>query len=385
MTSLQITLISIFAISCVLVIYHHVGYPLLLKYFMKQGQSDSDSSTSTLSKAGHYPSVTIVIPAFNEARWIADKLRNCAMLDYPRNKLNVQLHCDGCTDDTAKIARETIQEAICADTLFEVIEHSENRGKVQTINAAMNNASSELTVFTDVSALISMDALKIASTHFENKKVGVVNGQYSLLEAATEGEDAYWQYQSKIKQAEASLATTIGSHGAFYIFRTQLFQPLEANTINDDFILPMKIVEQGYLSDYDDKVIATELEPTPIKADFARRLRISAGNMQQVIILISLFSPRFKTIAFAFASGKGLRLFTPYLLIAAFISSFLLKDIWLFEIALYGQVALYSLAILTTSLGTHITFKPVQLFNYLIIGHTANLIGGLKYLLTRHA
>ncbi|GAL11026.1 glycosyltransferase SypQ [Vibrio astriarenae] len=75
--------------------------------------------------------------------------------------------------------------------------------------------------------------------------------------------------------------------------------------INDDFIIPMEIVSRGYDAVYDNNVIATEMEPTDLSDDFSRRLRISAGNMQQALFLGKLFHPRFRRVAFAFFSGKG--------------------------------------------------------------------------------
>ena len=90
-------------------------------------------------------------------------------------------------------------------------------------------------------------------------EVGVVNSHYQLYNAQ-DGEQSYWLYQSKIKQQESLLASTLGAHGAFYIFRSKLFTELEHDTINDDFILPMRIVEQGYKVKQLKDVHALELE-----------------------------------------------------------------------------------------------------------------------------
>lgn len=80
------------------------------------------------------------------------KIRNLASLDYPRDKLAVVIACDGCTDNTAAIAQDTIQEAICADTLFIVHDHEVNRGKVGLINMEMESVTSDITALSDVSA-----------------------------------------------------------------------------------------------------------------------------------------------------------------------------------------------------------------------------------------
>jgi cellulose synthase/poly-beta-1,6-N-acetylglucosamine synthase-like glycosyltransferase len=328
------------------------------------------------------PTITMVIPAYNEEQWIAEKIRNVAMLDYPKNKLTVDIVCDGCTDNTAKIAQQTIQEATCAATFFRVHVFDTNVGKVPVINRTVQSVSSELTVLSDVSAIVSIDALMIAQQHFNNPNVGVVNGRYTLFDKGTEGEAHYWKYQSDIKYAESKIATTIGAHGAFYVFRSNLFTPLPDNTINDDFVIPMQIVSQGYDSVYDNNVIATELEPTNIQDDFSRRLRISAGNMQQVLLLANLFHPRFHRVAFAFFSGKGLRLLTPYLMVVALISSIQMVHIPLFQLMLGAQLFLYAIGVCSFIIPQLKSSRVMQLVHYLLLGHIANLIGGLGYLLT---
>ncbi|CAK1829637.1 Glycosyltransferase family 2 protein [Vibrio crassostreae] len=368
-----------------LIIYHHAAYPILLRWYARRHPARQVAESSRCYKEAQQdctlPTITILVPAFNEEQWIADKIRNLASLDYPKKKLEVIIACDGCTDKTVDIAQMTIQEAMCSDIHFEIHDHTQNRGKVAVVNEEVTNITSDITALSDVSALISLDALLIAAAHFESDKVGVVNATYQLCPTGNEGENTYWQYQTAVKQSEASLGSSLGSHGAFYLFRTGLFTPLPLNTINDDFILPMLIVKQGYIAEYETQMVALELEESNLKTDFNRRLRISAGNMQQAIRLFGLFSPKFKGIAFAFFSGKGLRLLTPYLMIVCLVCSILLKDYLLFEVLLWAQVVVYSIGLLGCILPKSLITKPISLISYLVVGHYANFIGGLRYLL----
>ncbi|WP_213864467.1 glycosyltransferase family 2 protein [Vibrio crassostreae] len=368
-----------------LIIYHHAAYPILLRWYARRHPARQVAQSSRCYKEAQQdctlPTITILVPAFNEEQWIADKIRNLASLDYPKKKLEVIIACDGCTDKTVDIAQMTIQEAMCSDIHFEIHDHTQNRGKVAVVNEEVTNITSDITALSDVSALISLDALLIAAAHFESDKVGVVNATYQLCPTGNEGENTYWQYQTAVKQSEASLGSSLGSHGAFYLFRTGLFTPLPLNTINDDFILPMLIVKQGYIAEYETQMVALELEESNLKTDFNRRLRISAGNMQQAIRLFGLFSPKFKGIAFAFFSGKGLRLLTPYLMIVCLVCSILLKDYLLFEVLLWAQVVVYSIGLLGCILPKSLITKPISLISYLVVGHYANFIGGLRYLL----
>ncbi|WP_375754014.1 glycosyltransferase family 2 protein [Vibrio sp. HN007] len=382
---MSIILIMTLTIGCMLlVVYHHLLYPLLLKRLAKHMPVQPDKTNKRSYKRrkedGHLPKVTVLVPACNEENWIADKIRNLASLDYPKSKLDVIVVCDGCTDSTADVAKATIQEAICADVQFKIIEHRINQGKLSILNQMIPNLDCDLVALTDVSALISLDALLIASEHFQNQKTGVVNSKYCMTSGSDSGEATYWQYQNRINLGESCLGATLGAHGAFYIIRQELFQPLRPDTINDDFVLPMEIVKQGYNIVYETDLIAVEQETTNLKDDFKRRVRISAGNMQQTLRLFSLFNPRRPAIAFAFFSGKGLRLLTPYLVMIELCGCIYLREYTFFQTALLTQLLLIMLAGIVTLFRSRFKNKISDALRCLLSGHAANLIGGLRYL-----
>jgi cellulose synthase/poly-beta-1,6-N-acetylglucosamine synthase-like glycosyltransferase len=371
--------------SGILVIYHHLGYPLILRWMQKW-------RTEPLVKANHrhytssaedasLPTVTIIIPAFNEEQWIADKIRNLAIVDYPVGLLKIIIACDGCEDDTPAIATRTANEPECQHMVIEIRDFPCNRGKVAVINEVMQDVESDLVALSDVSALISIDALLIAAAHFEDPTIGVLNGHYCLLNPGSDGEAAYWNYQGHIKAGEASLGSTLGAHGAFYLFRRSLFSPLAADTINDDFILPMKIVAAGYLAKYENRILALEQEQANTNMDHQRRRRIAAGNCQQLLRLKRLMLPGQGGVAFAFISGKGLRVLMPFLMIIALIGCLVLAgDHVLFKALAALQLLVYLLA------GWHILWQPsqshriIKTLAYLVSGHVAGLVGTLRYL-----
>ncbi|NVD06722.1 glycosyltransferase family 2 protein [Vibrio sp. JPW-9-11-11] len=381
---IDLILISTFSLCAFLIAYHHVGYPMLLSWVSKVQPSQPLEAVARGYKQArqdtHCLSITILVPAYNEQLWIADKIRNLACLDYPRDKYKVIVVCDGCSDKTVEIAEQTIQEAICSDTHFEIRAYDDNRGKVSILNQQIARIDTDIVALSDVSALISVDALWIANQHFQQPNIGVVNGHYQLFETNNHGENRYWQYQSRVKMNEAKLGSTLGAHGAFYLFRTDLFDMMDNNTINDDFVIPMQIVRRGYVATYEPRIMALEMEATNTANDYQRRLRISAGNMQQAILLFDMFLPKYRGVAFAFFSGKGLRLLTPYLLLACLISSALLASYLLFKVALVSQLTIYGLALLSHQFPTLFRHKVCTLVRYVVAGHWANLIGGLRYL-----
>lgn len=379
-------LMLITLISGFLVVYHHLGYPLLLRLLSKREvsnkmQEQPQRHYTDSPKDKQLAEIAIVMPAYNEAQWIAEKIRNIAALDYPSEQLKVVIGCDGCTDNTYQLAMTTANEAECQHLNIEIINFESNRGKVAVLNELLTQVDCELVALSDTSALISIDALLIAAQRFQDPSIGVLNGHYRLVTPGNEGEKAYWDYQSQIKMSEATLGSTLGAHGAFYMFRYDLFEPLAADTINDDFILPMKIVAAGYRAEYENAINALELESTSNEQDQQRRRRIAAGNIQQLLRLKTLLLPRYKGVAFSFISGKALRVLMPFLMIITLSGSLLLAPTYLIFMALAAiQTIAYGLAAWQLYFQSTQCNKVSKLLAYLVGGHLAGLIGTLRYL-----
>ena len=380
LVALDLLIGSATLVAIALLAYHHAGYPLILRY---AGRRASTVPPAVPDEA--LPRITIIVPAYNEAAVIAAKIENLRTLDYPADRLDVIVACDGCSDATAGVASAAaaLEPVLRAD----IRDFPDNRGKVAVLNDVLGGPLGDLVCLTDASALLNPDALRIAAAHFADPRVGVVAGTYRFAETGTEGEAAYWRYQTENKRREAALGALIGCHGAGYFFRAGLFRPLPDDTINDDFILPMSIAAQGYRGVYERRIVATELEVASLSQDQRRRRRIAAGNMQQMIRLARVLHPRHGVLAFAFASGKALRALSPYLMVLALAGS-----IWLgiagwafFGVLALLQVLFYAAAAPKLLQPDRRWPRPIELIHYLVAGHWAALIGGTRYLLGMEA
>jgi len=362
------------------IIYHHLVYPLILKHLPKY--HPQKTAPRRLSSDAYFPSICVLIPAYNEAAVIADKIRNLSCLEYPQDKLRVIIACDGCTDKTAIKARQCALELENSQLKIDIIEFSDNRGKVFVLNQMIAKIEDDLIALSDASALISMDALILAASHFCDCRIAVVAASYKLLQPGSDGEDAYWQYQSNIKLGEATLGDPIGVHGALYLFRRPLFKPLLADTINDDFILPMSIVTSGYRAVYEPKIVALELEQASRQMDLQRRVRLGAGNLQQLLRLPKLLAPSLGWTAFNFFSGKALRAVMPLLILVQLLLSILLANHSQIFIALSSlQLFGFFIAWLSCYLPQNSMHKYANILFYLANGYRCSLVGIVRYML----
>ena len=362
-------------------VYHHAAYPLLLRVLARR--RPPPNAPAPLADA-NLPPITLVIPAYQEARFIPGKLEDCARLDYPRHLLTVIVACDGCTDGTEEAARAALASPACAGLHAEIRAFVLNRGKVAVLNDVIGSLPPGIVALSDVSAHLSPDSLKRAAAHFADPGIGVVAATYALRQAGSAGEARYWAYQTAIKADEAALAAPIGVHGAFYLFRRELFTPLPGDTINDDVILPMRMVAAGARAIYDRGMVAYEEERTERGQEFRRRVRIASGNVQQALRLAALADPRRPGLAFVFLSGKALRALAPILLAVAFATNLVLAFTGpaLYVLTLACQVAFYGLAV-AAMVRPQALPRPARLAAYFVEGHAAGLVGAFRQLTGR--
>ena len=145
----MIALEVVFWLCAALIVYTHAGYPLALRALVSlrrhpvetwpgiaEGERRRDRPEATASKsADSLPTVTLIVPAYDEEEVIAAKVANALALEYPRERLQLIVASDGSADATAERAR-----AAGADLVLELPAG----GKVAALNAAAERASGEL-------------------------------------------------------------------------------------------------------------------------------------------------------------------------------------------------------------------------------------------------
>ncbi len=293
-----------------------------------------------------WPGVTLVIAAYNEERFIAEKLQNSIMLDYPTEKLSILVVSDGSVDNTMNIVRE-----------FNQVQHfhePERRGKIHAVDRIMKFIKTPVVVFTDANTLLNTEAIKNIMRHYQDEKVGGVAGEKRVISTESDsasgaGEGLYWKYESMLKKADSDLHTVVGAAGELFSIRTNLYQSPPPDTIIEDFYLSMKIVAQGYRFVYEPDAYAMEGPSATTEDEWKRKVRISAGGLQAIARLTNLLNPfRYGVTSFQYISHRVLRwTLAPLSLVVILISNvFLFSYAFFFELMLYAQLAFYLLAII---------------------------------------
>jgi cellulose synthase/poly-beta-1,6-N-acetylglucosamine synthase-like glycosyltransferase len=326
-------MITLFWLSLAILVYIYFGYPLLVWLLARVFGRDPQRRDAT-------PTVSLLIPAYNEEAHIEEKLRNSLALDYPSDQLEIVVASDGSTDKTTRIVESYRSRGV---KLFAVRDHI---GKAALLSRTVPLLRGELIVFSDTSSELEPGALRALVRNFADRKVGCASGLYRLKGSADlrgEGEGLYWRYETFIKRQESRLHSILGAHGAFYAIRKSMFERLGEAAINDDYLIPMRIVAQGYRAVYEPQAVAWERHVASVEGEFARRRRIAAGNCQQIADLRALLNPYYGWVAFSFFSHKVLRTLAPIFLVILLVSGFWLPSPWS-GIVLGLQFAFYASA-----------------------------------------
>ncbi|KRF02130.1 family 2 glycosyl transferase [Frateuria sp. Soil773] len=298
--------------GCVLLLAHvFVGYPLCMWLLARVCPRPVRTQAAT-------PTVTVVIAAHDAAAHITAKLRNLQHLDYPREKIEIVLACDGCHDATAGLARRF------GDPRLRVLEFTERRGKAACLNGAVATAHGDVLLFTDVRQKLSPTALRALVANLADPAVGAVSGELQLENARTgfaQGVDAYWRYEKLIRRAESRSGSTVGVTGALYAMHRALFRPLPLGTVLDDVLVPMRVAAAGHRVVFEPRAVAWDQPSQQPAQERQRKIRTLAGNYQLVQLAPWLLSPWRNPLWFRFVSHKLLRLLAPWLLVLLALSS----------------------------------------------------------------
>jgi cellulose synthase/poly-beta-1,6-N-acetylglucosamine synthase-like glycosyltransferase len=335
--------LALFWLAVAIPVYAYLGYPLVLVLLAgvirRPVRRFPDHPPVP-------PMVSLLIPAYREASVIEDKIRNSLALDYPLERLEIVVACDGSPDDTPALAKQ-IAEAYRGPARVRVLDYPENRGKIEVLNASVPELQGEIIVFSDAAAFLYSDAVSRLVSNFADPTVGAASGKYTVVKAdevsTGRSEDFYWRYETFLKVMESRISSTLGAHGHLYAIRKDLYPFPPSGTINDDYIIPSSVIARGHRAIYDPTAIV--YESAHEMTGFGRRVRIMAGNLQQLREIKGLLWPPRILPLFFFLSHKAVRLVVPFAMAAALVANIALARTSPFGELLALQVAFYLLAI----------------------------------------
>jgi cellulose synthase/poly-beta-1,6-N-acetylglucosamine synthase-like glycosyltransferase len=366
-----------------LIAHTYVLYPGVLFLAYAGAQVRADLRYLTLRRerrcrrfvADELPAVTMIVPAFNEERHLPAKIANVETLEYPRDRLQVIVVSDGSTDRTNEILHRAEAPVI------EPVVLRRRSGKAAALNAGVARARYDVLVFSDASTMFAPDALRQLVRHFRNSGVGVVCGALGFRggDEFRRTEGVYWRYESMLRLMEGRLGATLTASGAIYALRRACFEPLAAEDVIDDFVVPMRARRLGYRVIFDPEAEAVDVAADSVKDEFARRVRLAVGSFKALGELCRV--PMSAMTYFAFLSHKVLRWILPFLLIGLAATNLLLLEGPVYRSLLAGQAAFYLWAAVGFILRRRSRRPPLTSLCYFLVAiNVAFLVGFMRFL-----
>lgn len=301
----------IFWTSFVLIAQTYLLYPIFVRVlgsFFRPNNIIFDSNEDL-------PKVSILMAAHNEEKVIKAKINSILTSDYPLDKIEILIGSDCSSDSTNQI----IERFASINTAIKFHPFYERTGKIGIINFLSKKASGEIFLLTDANVLLAKNTIFELVKHFKNQSIGLVDSQMNHNNVKTDGisqqESVYISNEIKVKLAEGNIwGAMMGPFGGCFAIRASLFEDVPNSYLVDDFYINMRVLQKKFKCINEPNAMVFEDVSNNITAEFKRKIRISAGNFQN----LKHFTPMlfsFNGAAFAFFSHKVLRWKTPFLIL----------------------------------------------------------------------
>ena len=312
----------VFWLSAVLIVHTYVFFPTLLKWLSRNklnnkncfGQNDNN-----------LPTISILLAVYNEESVIEEKIVSTFDTDYPLHKIQFLIGSDWSTDNTEKIIRN-YQEKF---PQIELVVFEGRKGKSEIINELSDLARGEILLLTDANVFFDEHTIFQLVKHYKNEKIGQVGGNILNVLHKKEGisyqEKSYLQRENLMKYQEGIIwGSMIGAFGGCYSIRKKLFVKVPPTFLMDDFFISMNVLSNKFFAINELEAKCFEDVSNKITEEFRRKVRISAGNFQNLTYYKHLLWPPFSGVAFSFLSHKVIRWYTPFLIIILIFSNLIL-------------------------------------------------------------
>ncbi len=296
----------VFTIALVILLYHHLGYPLLLGL---RARRRPRRPTKSYSGDSGWPAVSLVISAYNEEEVLAAKLENATALNYPAGLLEIVVASDGSTDGTGAIAHGFAGRGV------RLLEFSPNRGKNLVLNEVLPRLRSEIVVFTDANGMYHRDALRALIAPFADAAVGSTCGELVYQNynenPIAEGYNRYWEFDQLQKRLESDAGTLLGANGSIFAVRRALCRPIP-NDVCNDMVQPILVAAEGHLCVYEPRARSFEAGSRDLADELRRRSRIIGRGIRGIAFAWpTIVTHRAWAVGWELVSRKGLRYLMP--------------------------------------------------------------------------
>jgi cellulose synthase/poly-beta-1,6-N-acetylglucosamine synthase-like glycosyltransferase len=337
------------------------------------------------SDAPALPFISILLAVYNEEQVIRQKITSTFATDYPKEKIRLLIGSDNSTDLTEKI----INEYITSGFKIELFRFESRTGKPGIVNVLAQKTQDEILILTDANIFFTPTTLYELVKHFKNPSIGLVCANVMnpvvVEEGISQQETAYIYRENTLKYQEGLFGCMIGTFGAAYSIRKELYTAVPAGFISDDFFISMKVVEKNKAAILEPNAVCYEIFSSEVSEELKRKSRYAVGNFQNMKYFKNMLWKFWEMKTFCFWSHKVLRWLTPWLILVILASLVHLsldnkfyKWIGLLTLAGFAAVAADQLLI-----KKWFSLKLLRFASYFVLMNYALWIGSLRFMFSK--
>ena len=348
--------------AVVLVLYAYAGYPCLLMVLSLVHRRQVRQSPITCS-------VSFVITAHNEASRVAAKIENTLAQDYA-GSLEILVASDCSSDRTDDIVR-------AFGPRVQLIRTPERRGKEAAQRVAIQHASGEILIFSDVATALAPDGVSRIVANFADPSVGCVSSIDRFVDAdgRLSGEGAYVRYEMCLRSLETRVNSLVGLSGSFFAARRTVCHDWPADRPSD-FNTLLNTLKLGMRGVLDPLSIGYYHPIADERAEFQRKVRTVVRGISVVAGNVQMLNPlRYGLFSWQLASHKLCRWLVPVALVIALTTNVLLaaQSSW-YVATLCAQIGFYAAAA-----GGWAGNQRLRMPFYFVVANLAILIAWIRY------
>ncbi|HEX5632957.1 MAG TPA: glycosyltransferase [Gemmatimonadales bacterium] len=272
------------AIPVALFFYALVVYPALLWLLARLAPAPR-----RWDDPAEWPTISILIPAYNEEEAIAGTLESLLALDYPPERRQIVVMSDASTDRTDEIVRGFAGRGV------RLVRMPQRKGKTAAENVTLPQVDGDIVVNTDATIRIPPASLKPLLRVFQDPTIGASSGRDvsvgDLDAEGNAGEGGYVGYEMGLRALETRLGGIIGASGCFYAIRRKLVDTAFPEALSRDFASPLRARLLGYRTVSVDEAVCVVPRTRSLHAEYRRKIRTMQRGLNTLWHMRALMNP----------------------------------------------------------------------------------------------
>jgi cellulose synthase/poly-beta-1,6-N-acetylglucosamine synthase-like glycosyltransferase len=295
--------------------YAYFGYPAILRLL-----AAAKPVRAAPPRPEPWPLISIVVPAYNEERAIAETLEAILKTDYPADRRQILVISDASMDQTDQIVSNFASRGV------ELLRMRVRGGKTAAENQARSVLRGEIIINTDSSVRVDAGALKPLVAAFADPRVGVASSRDVSVArvdaAANPGEGAYVGYEMWVRGLETRVDGIVGASGSLYAIRAALHQHELPAALSRDFAAALVARKAGFRSVSVPTAICYVPRGVSLRQEYHRKVRTMTRGLGTLFYMKALLNPfREGVFAWMLASHKLARWLLPWATVALLLAA----------------------------------------------------------------